>query len=203
MGLTYSVSLQFQWLNFGMRLVTLVFIKFNEFKMEWMLKFWSETTILPSISTFSHHQAIFRHQQSALLLPSPSSVYIMHNRPVNREEILRPGVQRQVDREDGKQMSQNNHLVWVWIPSSLMGWGVEKVKTIILEISTEMAKLREGMWQSLPAEGQGSLRKVILYDCYGSVTQSCPNLQAPWTVAGQASLSLTIFQSLLKFMPFD
>ena len=39
----------------------------------------------------------------------------MHNRPVNREEILRPGVQRQVDREDGKQMSQNNHLVWVWI----------------------------------------------------------------------------------------
>ena len=71
---------------------------------------------------------------------------------------------RLVDREDGKLMSQNNHLVWVWMPSSLIVpgsgvGGVEEVKTIILQISTEMANLREGMWQSLPAEVQGSLRR--------------------------------------------
>ena len=77
-------------------------------------------------------------------------------------------------------MSQNNHLVWVWMPNSLIGQrrgGFEEVKTIILQISTEMDNLREGTWQFLPAEGQGSLRKVILYDYFGSVTQSCPKFQ--------------------------
>ena len=38
---------------------------------------------------------------------------------------------------------------------------------------------------------------------FSSVTQSCPTLCAPWTVACQASLSFTVSQSLLKLMSIE
>ena len=43
------------------------------------------------------------------------------------------------------------------------------------------------------------LQYIYLYCCY-SVTQSCPTLCNPMTAACQESLSLTISQSLPKFM---
>ena len=115
---------------------------------------------------------------------------------------------RLVDREDGKLMSQNNHLVWVWTPSSLivLGWGVgglEEVKTIILQIPTEMANLREGMWPSLPAEGQGSLRRsfcmivmvqllspVRIFRSHGLQLARLPcHLLCPWVCSNSYPLS--------------
>ena len=39
--------------------------------------------------------------------------------------------------------------------------------------------------------------------CHCSVTQSCPTLCNPWTIACQASLSFTISLSLLKFMSIE
>ena len=38
---------------------------------------------------------------------------------------------------------------------------------------------------------------------FSSVTQSCPTLCDPWTAAGQASLSITNSQSLLKLMSIE
>ena len=57
--------------------------------------------------------------RSASVLCSP------HNRPVNlRDEVSRQGIVTLLgelaDREDGKLMSQNNHLTWVWMPCSFM-----------------------------------------------------------------------------------
>ena len=46
------------------------------------------------------------------------------------------------NQEDGRLMSQNNHLVRVWMPGSFYR-RVEEVKTIILPISPGMANLRE------------------------------------------------------------
>ena len=43
----------------------------------------------------------------------------------------------------------------------------------------------------------------ILGFCCCSVTKSCPTLVTPWTAAGQASLSFTVSQSLLKFMSIE
>ena len=42
-----------------------------------------------------------------------------------------------------------------------------------------------------------------LYFCSCSVTESCPSLAIPRTVACQTSLSFTFSQSLLKFMSFE
>ena len=39
--------------------------------------------------------------------------------------------------------------------------------------------------------------------CWCSVTKSCPNLEAQWAAACQASLSFTISQSLLKLMSIE
>ena len=53
-----------------------------------------------------------------------------------------------VDLENGRLVSQNNHLVGVQIPGSFVEHrrgGVE-VKTIILQISPGMASLKEGMY---------------------------------------------------------
>ena len=50
------------------------------------------------------------------------------------------------DEEDGRLMSQNNHLVRVLVPGSFIGQrgrGVENVKTIILQISPGMFSGRE------------------------------------------------------------
>ena len=50
--------------------------------------------------------------------------------------------------EDGRLMSQNNHLARVWMPVSFLGQrggGVEEVKIIILQISPGMASLKKGM----------------------------------------------------------
>ena len=38
---------------------------------------------------------------------------------------------------------------------------------------------------------------------FSSVAQSCPTLLTPWTVAGQASLSITNFHSLLKLISIE
>ena len=46
-------------------------------------------------------------------------------------------------------------------------------------------------------------RKQSLESCCCSVAQSCPTLWNPWTVALQASLSITNSQSLLKFMSIE
>ena len=40
-------------------------------------------------------------------------------------------------------------------------------------------------------------------DCCCSVAQSCLSLCNPWTAACQASLSFTIYQTLLKFMSIE
>ena len=49
-----------------------------------------------------------------------------------------------------EQMSQNNHLLGIWLPDSLVeknGGGAKKEskKVIILQISPGLANLREGM----------------------------------------------------------
>ena len=71
-----------------------------------------------------------------------------------------------VDQEDDRT-SQNNHLVSIWMPTSFTEQrrgGVEEAKTIILQITHGMVSLREGVCESLQAEGQGSMRQVVMYD---------------------------------------
>ena len=66
------------------------------------------------------------------MLPSPSSFCLPRSRPMNP----RGGVEarnttlfgKPADREDGRLVSQNNHLVEVWMPAYFMDqrWGEVK-----------------------------------------------------------------------------
>ena len=52
------------------------------------------------------------------------------------------------DPEDGRLMSQNNHLPWVWMPASLMnqrlrGRGGSKIKRPLIQISPKIASFRQ------------------------------------------------------------
>ena len=54
----------------------------------------------------------------ALLLPSPSQPFFLHGRPINpRDEMLRQGIRlylgKLAEQENGRLISQNNHLVRV------------------------------------------------------------------------------------------
>ena len=66
---------------------------------------------------------------TGVVLPSPSSLCLLHDRPINP----RRGVEarnmtlfgKPADREDGRVKSQNNHLIGVWMPVSFIAqrWG--------------------------------------------------------------------------------
>ena len=66
---------------------------------------------------------------------SPRSLCSPHDRPMNRRQGIEarslPLFGKLADREDGRLMSQNNHLVSFWTPGSFIEqrWGgVEKTK---------------------------------------------------------------------------
>lgn len=57
-------------------------------------------------------------------LPSPSSFCSSHDRPINPgDEVLRQGIL--ADGEDGRVMSQNKHLMRIWMAGSFIEqrWG--------------------------------------------------------------------------------
>ena len=53
------------------------------------------------------------------LLPSPSLLSLLHDRTINHE-MRCWGVGKLADKEYGRQMSQNNHLIGVWLPGSFI-----------------------------------------------------------------------------------
>jgi len=59
-----------------------------------------------------------------LLLLSPSSLCLLHDRPMNpREEVLRQKetlIGEPADREDGRLVPQNHHLIGVQMPGSFI-----------------------------------------------------------------------------------
>ena len=61
-----------------------------------------------------------------------------------------------------------------------------------------MALLDRGFWRILQ-----TLFYLFLNCCCCSVTQECPPLWDPWTVARQASLSFMVSQSLLELMSIE
>ena len=68
------------------------------------------------------------------MLLSPSSLCSLHDRPINRRQVLRQGIatlfRKLADREDGRLMSPKNHLIGVWMPVSFIeqrGGGDEEV----------------------------------------------------------------------------
>ena len=70
-----------------------------------------------------------------ILLPSPSSLCSLHNRPMNLRDVVfrteNDFIQKVSWCKDGRLMFQNNHLVEVWMPVSFIeqrGEGVEEVK---------------------------------------------------------------------------
>ena len=79
------------------------------------------------------------------------------------------------------------------MPMSMMPWGLST------DLSLPLTK------RSLPpVEGTFMLQEPsFLLICCCSITKSCPTLCDPWTAAHQASLSFTIFQSLLKLMSIE
>ena len=76
------------------------------------------------------------------MLPNPSSLCFLHNRPIN--------LGKPAEWEDGRLMSQKDHLLGAWIPGSFMVQRWEEVrkqskKTIyFLQMSPRMASLRQG-----------------------------------------------------------
>ena len=75
--------------------------------------------------------------------------------------------------------------------------------TVICQAPLSMGFPRQEYWRGLPFTSLGDfpdpgiepMSPVLL-----SVPKSCPTLCDPWTAAHQASLSFTIFRSLLKLM---
>ena len=59
-----------------------------------------------------------------LLLLSPSSLCLAHDRPMNpRDEVLRQKetlIREPADREDGRLAPPDNHLIGVWMPGSFV-----------------------------------------------------------------------------------
>ena len=58
------------------------------------------------------------------LLPSPSSLGSAHDRPINRRRGVEAGnttlFRKLADQEHGGLVSQNNHLIGVWVPVSFI-----------------------------------------------------------------------------------
>ena len=71
--------------------------------------------------------------QQLLLLPSPSLLCWSHNRPMNQRLNQRQDVEirntslfgKPANWEDGKVMSQKNHLIRVWMPGSFIAPEIE------------------------------------------------------------------------------
>ena len=113
------------------------------------------------------------------LLPSPSSLSSLRDRPMNQ----RRGAEarkttlfgKPADWEDGRLVSPKNHLLWVWMPVSFIAsererrWG-SKVKgpSVLQNISWNDQPRGEDVLVSFFLQpftgGQGSLRQAIMYD---------------------------------------
>ena len=77
------------------------------------------------------------------------------------------------DREDGRLMSQNNHLTGSGCHSSckcLLEWPVSGRGCVDfflpVAIRRWMGSQTKAFWFNLQAEGQGSLRKAVMYGQY-------------------------------------
>ena len=74
---------------------------------------------------------------------------LLHNRSIDwRQRILYS--ESRLTEKMAEQMSQNNHLLGIWLPDSLVEKNggeakKESKKVIILQISPGLANLREGM----------------------------------------------------------
>ena len=122
------------------------------------------------------------------LLPSPSSLCMPHNRPINQRRGAEARnttlLGKLADGEDSRLTSRRNHLVRVWMPVSFIQhragrWGNKVKRLLIWQISPGMASLRRRcVTFSLPvshpqvdrswtkAEGRGFLGQAIMYGKY-------------------------------------
>ena len=78
--------------------------------------------------------AVFLWPELSLLL-GPSSLCLLHDRPMNPRDEVSSLFGKLVDGEDGKLMFENNHLVGPWMSGSFMDqrWGEvreQNIKTI-------------------------------------------------------------------------
>ena len=69
----------------------------------------------------------------------------------SERQVLRQGIRTYLESwEDSRLMSQNSHLIWVWMSGSFMDqrwgrWGNKIKMPLILQISPRRANLRQGM----------------------------------------------------------
>ena len=162
----------------------------------------------PEISTFLLPSQMSAHQQPTPLL-SPAGFVYFHKMPVSSpwfssnilEDIHTWPRGPQVDDDhprgtpwEDKWPRINSWSFWMrHMPMSMVPWALST------DPSLPLPK------RSLPqVEGIFMLREPrFLLICCCSIPKSCPTLCDPWTAAHQASLSFTIFQSLLKLMSIE
>ena len=85
------------------------------------------------------------------LLPSPSSLCLPHNRPINQRQGAEVRnmtlLGKPADWEDSRLITRRNHLFSVWMPVSFIEhragrWGNKVKRPLIWKISPGMASLR-------------------------------------------------------------
>ena len=114
----------------------------------------------------------------------------------------------------------NRHLKWRQEPRACYTeWSKSEEEKQTLRINTYIWNLERWYWQTYTQgrsrdtdvenrlvdtagerESRTNREHRHIYSQFSSVAQSCPTLVTPWTVAHQASLSITNFQSLPKLM---
>ena len=108
--------------------------------------------------------------QQLLLLSSPSSLCGLHDRPMNQRLNQRQDVEirhtslfgKPADQEDGRVMSQKNHLIGVWMPGPFIDPEIEASR---IE--------REGQWGSKAKRAISLVKQLPEWPASGS---GCVNL---------------------------
>ena len=140
--------------------------------------------------------------QQLLLLSSPSSLCGLHDRPMNQRLNQRQDVEirhtslfgKPADQEDGRVMSQKNHLIGVWMPGPFIDpeieasrieregqWGSKAKRAI---------SLAKHLWKR-PVFGRDVLISCILQPCTGGQGQIIYELNKP-TLTGRGAGSFEV-----------
>ena len=122
----------------------------------------------------------YRGMIDYIMLLSPSSLCSLHDRLVNPgQSTWETGAKarnvtlfrKSADWEDGRLMSQNNHLIGVWMPGSFIEqrgerWGSKVKNPLILQISPEMASLGDWMCSFLHSCSHPWVDRVLKKDIW-------------------------------------